>query len=131
MNYELELTHPKKLIEEINYIKNNLKDISDEVFFKLELILDELGSNSIKYADKSKAYIREFEDHLYIEFYNHGEKIPSFYIDIDDTEVLVEKCLKEGHGLGLHLVKNLADDFDYDYENGKNKIIVKIKKDGF
>src|SRR6056297_3249943 len=131
MNYELELTQPKKLIEEIKHIKKNLDGIPDEVFFKLEIILDELGSNSIKYANKAKAYIKEFEDHLHIEFYNHGEKIPSFYIDIDETDVLVERCLKEGHGLGLHLVKNLADDFKYDYINGKNKIVVKINKDGF
>ncbi|MGM0640649.1 MAG: ATP-binding protein [Thermotogota bacterium] len=131
MNYELELTHPKKLIEEINFIKKSLKRIPEDIFFKLELILDELGSNSIKYANKSKAYIKEFDDHIHIEFYNHGEKIPSFYIDVDETDILVEKCLKEGHGLGLHLVKNLADEFKYDYKNGKNKIIVKIKKDGF
>lgn len=129
MNYKLELTQPKKLIEEISKIKKSLENISDDIFFKIEVILDELGSNSIKYSNKSKAYIKEFEDHFHIEFSNEGEKIPSFYINTDNTNILVENCLKEGHGLGLHIVRHLADEFDYNYENGNNKIIVKIKKD--
>jgi anti-sigma regulatory factor (Ser/Thr protein kinase) len=130
MNYELKLTHPKKLIEEIEKLRDTIENISDDIFFKLEIILDELGSNSIKYADNSTAYIKVFDDHLKLEFYSDGEKIPSFYIESEETEKLVERCLEEGHGLGLNLVKNLADHFEYNYDNGKNKIIVKLRKDG-
>ncbi|MDK2945512.1 ATP-binding protein [Geotoga petraea] len=130
MNYELKLTQPKKLIEDIDNLKKSIKNISEDIFFKLEIILDELGSNSIKYADNSVLHIKDFEDHLKIEVYSQGGEIPPFYIDIEDTKKLVEKCIEEGHGLGLHLVKNLADHFEYEYYDGKNKIIVKLKKDG-
>jgi anti-sigma regulatory factor (Ser/Thr protein kinase) len=130
MNYELKLTQPEQLIKEIEKLREIIENISDDIFFKLEIILDELGSNSIKYADYSIAYISDLDDHLKLEFYSDGKKIPNFYIDFQNTEILIEKCLEEGHGLGLYLVQNLADYFEYNYDNGKNKIIVKLKKDG-
>lgn len=130
MNYEIKLNNSKKLIEDIDKLKASIKNLNEETIFKLEIILDELGSNSIKYANYSIAYINVLDDHLKIEFYTDGEKIPNFYIDFQNTEMLIKKCLEEGHGLGIYIVKNLADYFEYNYDNGMNKITVELKKDG-
>jgi anti-sigma regulatory factor (Ser/Thr protein kinase) len=58
-----------------------------------------------------------------IEFEDAGHKYNP--LDKDDPDVTAPADEREIGGLGIYMVKNLMDDIEYRYENGKNVLFLK------
>lgn len=94
----------------------------------VDLIVEEIFVNIIKYSKCTYIQVNfelTEESILKIEFIDDGFKFDPFEMDsvayptnIDEAQI---------GGLGIHLVKNLADEFDYTYENNENHLTI-IKK---
>ena len=111
-----ELVHGQKLTEEIAYTLN--------------LVAEELFTNMVKYSPKG-------DRHIVVKLRLTAEQITMSLIDsgvlrFDPRETTprdLDKAPQERRpgGLGVHLVKELVDEFHYDYVDGSS-IITIIKR---
>ncbi len=105
------------------------ENLSHEVGFAAKLALEELLTNTISYGygDKSAQFIEiQLEvrgDQLIIRTADDGlafdprtAKEPNTQSSLEDREI---------GGLGVHLVKNLMDGFEYRYKDGKNHVTLR------
>ena len=105
------------------------ENLSHEVGFAAKLALEELLTNTISYGygDKSVQLIEiRLEvrgDHLIIRTADDGlafdprtAKEPNTQLSLKDREI---------GGLGVHLVKNLMDGFEYRHKDGKNHVTLR------
>ncbi len=105
------------------------ENLSHEVGFAAKLALEELLTNTISYGygDKSVQLIEiRLEvrgDHLIIRTADDGlafdprtAKEPNTQSSLKDREIV---------GLGVHLVKNLMDGFEYRHKDGKNHVTLR------
>lgn len=104
--------------------------IKHSINFKLNLIIEEIFTNLVKYNKKSSNQI----------LINFCLKQESVFVTITDFDVNsfnvtkakqpdISKSLQERKvgGLGLHLVKKNADNIEYKYINGNSIITLMIK----
>ena len=101
--------------------------IDDEVEFSLNLVVEELFTNMVKYGDGSDGEIaiqvEKIDDRLHLE-------LTDFDVEPFDPasvrEVAVDDPIEKRvpGGLGLHLVKSMVDEISYEYENRDMKISV-------
>ncbi len=105
------------------------ENLSHEVGFAAKLALEELLTNTISYGygDKSAQFIEiRLEvrgDHLIIRTADDGlafdprtAKEPNTQSSLKDREI---------GGLGVHLIKNLMDGFEYRHRDGKNHVTLR------
>ncbi len=105
------------------------ENLSHEVGFAAKLALEELLTNTISYgySDKSAQFIEiRLEvrgDQLIIHTADDGlaydprtAKEPNTQSSLKDREI---------GGLGVHLVKNLMDGFEYRHKDGKNHVTLR------
>ena len=105
------------------------ENLSHEVGFAAKLALEELLTNTISYGygDKSTQFIEiRLEvrgDQLIIRTADDGlafdprtAKEPNTQSSLKDREI---------GGLGVHLVKNLMDGFEYRHKDGKNHVTLR------
>ncbi len=105
------------------------ENLSHEVGFAAKLALEELLTNTISYGygDKSAQFIdirlEVRGDHLIIRTADDGlafdprtAKEPNTQSSLEDREI---------GGLGVHLVKNLMDGFEYRHKDGKNHVTLR------
>ena len=105
------------------------ENLSRDVVFAAKLALEELLTNTISYGygDKSVQLIEiRLEvrgDHLIIRTADDGlafdprtAKEPNTQSSLKDREI---------GGLGVHLVKNLMDQFEYRHKDGKNHVTLR------
>ena len=100
------------------------------------MLFDEILNNIISYAFQ-KEEEREIEirislttDHLTVVISDDGIPFNPFGLEQPDTELPLEQ--RKIGGLGLHLVKNIIDDFSYQRKIQKNVVtlskIIKAKQ---
>ena len=104
--------------------------INQTITFKLNLIIEEIFTNLVKYNKKSS-------NKILIDFCLKKNNIRVTITDFDVNSFNVtktkqpdiSKSLQERKigGLGLHLVKKIADKVEYKYINGNSVITLMIK----
>jgi sigma-B regulation protein RsbU (phosphoserine phosphatase) len=107
------------------------KGIPSEFINTVNLVVEELVSNIILYGytdDLSHDIIFNFQfdrESIKIEIIDDGKEFdPVAMKDADTTPAISERKIG---GLGIHLVKNLADAFTYQREGGKNITRISIR----
>jgi len=102
-------------------------DVDESVVFTINLVVEELFTNMVKYASENSNEIllelKKNEDDLII----HLTDFDVDPFDISKTaEVDTQQSLEERRvgGLGIHLVKQMIDKIEYDYKNRQSKIIL-------
>lgn len=120
---------PKMLDFISGFVKE--KNVSDSFANNLMVVSDEMLSNIVKYGYKDKKgdiYLRLLFNADLNEFVmtiiDRGEPFDPFSVDNKPLEGDVSE--REEGGLGILIVKNIMDEYAYDYINQKN--IVTLKK---
>lgn len=105
-------------------------DFDDEVSFKINLALDELLTNTISYGfpdgGESKIILNcELSDELAaFEIIDDGVEFNPLKAKKPDLDAPAVE--REIGGLGVHIVKNVMNKFEYKRENGKNIVTIAI-----
>jgi len=107
----------------------NMLELPQKCLLEINLGLDELFTNIISYGfeDESEHQIKfslaKAEETLVVQVEDDGMPFnplaaagPEAARDLDSLDI---------GGLGIHLVKKMMDDIDYQREEGKNKLILK------
>ena len=104
-----------------------LKDI-----FQINLVLDELISNVINYGYPKEEnreiylkYIIDENNKLILEIRDDG--IPFNILEMKEVDVTLGIDERPVGGLGIHLVKNIMDEIEYERKNEQN--ILTLKKE--
>jgi serine/threonine-protein kinase RsbW len=117
-------------LSDIAIIRDTLDNLGEElgvplgVLTPLQIALDEVVSNVVKYAwDDSAAHeilvrMTVLPDRIDLEVFDNGR-------EFDPAAVSHPKTTPEGKrprpgGLGIHLVRNLVDKFEYERIDGRN-----------
>jgi len=107
----------------------NVMELPQKCLLELNLGLDELFSNIISYGfeDESEHQIKfslaKNRETLVVKVEDDG--IPFNPLDVAGPEVSRDLESINIGGLGIHLVKEMMDDIDYQRVEGKNKLILK------
>lgn len=107
------------------FLKNN--HIDEKFCFPIDLAVEELFTNMIKYNSES-------QQDIILSLHHHGKRlvmsitdhdVEAFDItkagDVDTSKVLADR--KVG-GLGLHLARKMVDEVSYEYSDRRSKIIL-------
>lgn len=106
--------------------------IDQEIIQKLDIVFDELLSNTISYAYQDdqeheiEIKIRFYKEKLIVTIMDDGTPYNPFDRSGPDTSLGLDD--REIGGLGVHLVKLLVDDYSYEYKNQIKKNITSFKK---
>ncbi len=101
-------------------------NIAADITAKVNIVIDELLSNIIKYSfDDGLSHDIEVKFELrnnkfLIEFVDDGNPFSSFQATPPDLSLSIEE--RPIGGLGLHLVKNLMDEYAYERIEGQNHL---------
>ncbi len=132
--YAIEL---KNNLSELDHICRTCEEIgqslgvSDKLIFEMNLALDELFTNIISYGFQDclehiiKVTITTEGDQLEIRIEDDGVPFNPLESKTPDFQCGVEEC-KIG-GLGIHLIKKLMDDMQYQRVADKNILILRRK----
>lgn len=107
-------------------------DLSDTARYTLDLAVEELFTNMVKYAPESA---RDID----VKISCDGATAELCLVDHEVAEYDVTQApavdpqrptatIKPG-GLGIHLIRNMAQDFRYDYINGDSIVTVVVRLD--
>ena len=117
-----------KLFPSINELTKLNEFIHNELSIydpHVDLIVEEIFVNIVNYSRCTyiNVNIESTDDSiLKIEFVDDGFKFNPIERDSPDYPTSIDEA--EIGGLGIHLVKNIADEFDYYYENNENHLTV-------
>jgi anti-sigma regulatory factor (Ser/Thr protein kinase) len=106
------------------------RKLSERVLYVANLVLEEVLTNINKYAfDDDEVHdvqvrLRHQEGQLLMEFEDDGKEFNPLLSAPPDLNRSLDQS--EAGGLGIHLVRNLADDVGYQREEGKNVLRVSI-----
>ena len=106
--------------------------IPSEVVQKIDIVFDELLTNTISYAYSDSAEheievkIRYYQEKLIITIMDDGKPYNPFDRTDPDTSLGLDD--REIGGLGVHLVKLLVDDYQYEYKHQIRKNITSFRK---
>jgi anti-sigma regulatory factor (Ser/Thr protein kinase) len=106
-------------------------NVSDKSIFEMNLALDELFTNIISYGFKDqrehiiKISITVEGDQLEMRIEDDGIPFNPLESETPDFQCGIEEC-KIG-GLGIHLIKKLMDDLQYQRVADKNILVLKRK----
>lgn len=117
------------------FIDNEFKgyNYTEDFIRQIKIIVDEIFSNISSYAyshdcsgpKNMKLTIDQNSDEILLRFEDSGVPYNPLLSKTPDITLSVEE--RNIGGLGIFLVKNMSDNIDYKYEQGKN-ILVVIKK---
>jgi serine/threonine-protein kinase RsbW len=128
-----ELSELEQLCQNCEEIGRDI-NISDKAIFEMNLALDELFTNIISYgfSDQKehtiKINITLEGDQLHMRIEDDGVPFNPLESKTPDFQCGIEEC-KIG-GLGIHLIKKMMDDVQYQRVSDKNILLLrrKIKK---
>ncbi len=138
---DLSLTVPlniNKAIQSLSYFFQRRKAFFKPFQHKLthiEMVIEELIVNVIKYGANQVKYQNELI-RLNFKIYKSNtliitlkDQTPSFNpLKIDSPDLDEHIAARKIGGLGIHLTRELTDEFTYLFENGSNKITIAFKK---
>ena len=107
----------------------NVLELPQKCLFEINLGLDELFTNIISYGFEDelehqiKFSLAMEKETLVVQVEDDGK--PFNPLDTTGPEVSQDLDSINIGGLGIHLVKNMMDDIDYQRVEGKNKLILK------
>jgi len=107
-------------------------DLPVEATQQLNIVFDELLSNTISYAysdqedHEIEIKVRVYKDKLTVTLMDDGKPYNPFDQIDPDTSLSLEE--RDIGGLGVHLVKFLVDDYDYEYMEQVKKNTVHFTK---
>ena len=107
-------------------------DWPDELVFRVNLALEELGLNIMDYGLEDAQQVIEItltsdDDSLVIEIVDEGRPFdPLTEAPAPDLDGPVED--RRVGGLGVHLVRTMMDDMQYRREQGKNRLTLVTRK---
>ena len=106
----------------------NMMELPKKCLFEINLGLDELFTNIISYGFKDQAEhqikftLAKDKNTLVVHVEDDG--IPFNPLDVAGPEVSQDLDSIKIGGLGIHLVKKMMDNIDYQRAKGKNKLIL-------
>ncbi|MDO4869922.1 MAG: ATP-binding protein [Bacillota bacterium] len=122
----------ENLPEVMSFIEKRLEktDCSLKDINQISVAAEEIFSNISHYAyapETGAAYIRveTSEDPITVTLTFMDGGMPYDPLSKEDPDVALSADEREIGGLGIFLVKNIMDDIEYKYENGKNILILK------
>ena len=112
----------------INY-KTKKTELGTRITNKVQIIVDEIYSNIHQYSGAAKAQVscRVDPSKIVLIFKDDGIPYNPLTFAEPDTSVSIEE--RDSGGLGILMVKKLASDISYVYENGYNILSVTIQID--
>jgi anti-sigma regulatory factor (Ser/Thr protein kinase) len=131
-----ELLSIQNRIEDIQIVIEKFEQFAEKakvnsaLLMKINIVFDELMANIIRYAfedDHDHIIYLEFvikDQSLFIIIEDDGVAFDPFSQDPPDTSLTLEQ--REIGGLGIHLVKNLMD--EYEYVRNEKRNVVKLVK---
>ena len=99
-----------------------------DVVTKINIAVDEIFSNIIKYSGGSEVTIEcgtVGEDTAVVRFTDDGRPYDPLQASDPDTSKPIDE--REAGGLGIYLVKNMMDNLRYEYRGNKNILIIEKK----
>ena len=106
-------------------------DVPARARFNLNLAVDEFASNAIKYgysdgrSGEIAVRVARHADRLDVTISDDGDAFDPFDAPTPDLAASIED--RQIGGLGLHLVRKLADAFTYRREGGRNIVSLVLK----
>ena len=127
--------------DNLQYIQGKVEELGqreawpDNLVFKVNLVLEELGLNILSYGGAGADRHPEIDimlisddDSLTIEISDEGRPFnPLQETNEPDVEAQIEE--RSIGGLGVHLVRNLMDDLTYEWADGRNQLKMITKKE--
>lgn len=109
----------------INYKLEKL-NISTSLKNKVEIAVDEIYSNIVKYGDASKVSVslELIEDKLKIDFIDNGYKFDP--LSKEDPDISLKASERKIGGLGIFMVKKLSSSLTYEYRCNLNILCVEF-----
>jgi len=107
------------------------RDVPAKASFGVQLAIDELVSNIVKYGtggrSGSEVMVRLlFEDHaIAVEIENEGDRFNPF----ERPDPVLNQPAEERPigGLGIHLARKMMDECEYSYRDGSNVLVLRKK----
>ena len=130
IHIENNLDQFQKLTEWVKDLSTQI-NLSKEALFKLDLILEEHILNTIQHGFKTNhnqsligIFIRPEEKQIHLEIVDEGVS----FNPLSDHEVNLPDNLSNAKvgGLGIHLIKNYADNICYERRDNKNILNLSI-----
>jgi anti-sigma regulatory factor (Ser/Thr protein kinase) len=131
--YNFTLGHRIEDIARLEHIIKELAqlwDIDEKSLFQLNLILEELISNTMFYGFKDmengRVDVELFFDgkHIHVDIHDDARAFDPTKHDHDPSGHDLDE--RDIGGLGLLLTRQISEDLNYRYEEGKNKLHLKI-----
>ncbi len=101
--------------------------VEARIIKKVNIIIDEIYSNIANYSKAGWAsfeYYRDVEN-IYISFKDNG--IEYNPLNAPDPDITLSADERQIGGLGIMMVKKMASNIDYQFENGENSLKITIK----
>ena len=105
--------------------------LNDSLKYKLELIAEELYTNVCFYAyeeNESGEITVKFDiqnNDVILRFIDRGT--PYNHLEKPDPDLNMSPENRDKGGLGIYIVKQYADDIEYEHKNNENILTIKIK----
>ena len=124
----------KSKLSELKSLCSHLEDygkmmeLSKKCMFEINLGLDELFTNIISYGfeDKSEHQIKftfaKDNDKLVVKMEDDG--VPFNPLEVESPDMSQDLDSINIGGMGIHLVKKMMDDIDYQRAEGKNRLVL-------
>ncbi len=109
------------------YIENTLENASPATVFKMNIALDEIYSNIVKFSGGSYADVTCFVDGDNAVLIFEDDGVQYNPLKKEDADITLSAEERDIGGLGILMVKKSMDSMEYRYEDGKN-ILTLVKK---
>lgn len=117
----------KPSINELTRLNEFIHGEVSNIGYDVDLIVEEVFVNIVNYSNCTyiKVNVECNDSVLKMEFIDDGIQFNPLESESPDSPDTIDEA--EIGGLGIHLVKNLTDELNYEYENNENHLTI-IKK---
>lgn len=114
-------------INELTRLNEFIHAEVSNIGYDVDLIVEEVFVNIVNYSNCTyiKVNVECKDSVLKMEFIDDGIQFNPLESESPDSPDTIDEA--EIGGLGIHLVKNLTDELNYEYENNENHLTI-IKK---
>lgn len=110
-----------------DFIENSLSecDVPMKVIMKMNIVVDEIYSNIIRYSGAEEANVEcnVTDGIITLTFMDNGAEYDP--LEKEDPDVTLSAEDRQIGGLGIFMVKKIMDEVVYRYENGKNVLTLR------